>query len=296
MIPLSLITGFLGSGKTTFLRRVIERYRGRRLAYLVNEFSSVDVDGRLLASEGEQIICLPGGSIFCKCLVTSFIRQLRDIAELRDRPDEPLEGLVVEASGIADPRVVGRMLEETRLDQLYRLTSVISVVDPGSFLALRETLPNITAQIEASHLAIVNKADLFDEDRLMLVEAALREINPQIDTVRAEFCAVDLNLFDGRASRSIDGQYAPCADLHYARVALRAENAVDIDRLLGRLRGASAEIYRAKGFVYTGSKTLYIDVSAAETCIRAAPEGEECTELALIVKPGSEERANALLD
>lgn len=295
MIPLSLITGFLGSGKTTLLRRIIQRYRGRRFAYLVNEFSSLDVDGQLLATEGEPIICLPGGSIFCKCLVTSFIRQLREIAELHNRPDEPLEGLVIEASGIADPKVVGQMLEETRLDQYYRLASVVSIVDPASFLALRETLPNIAGQIEASHLAIVNKADLFDEPRLTEVEAAVRTINPAIEIVRSAFCSVDLDPFAPRAPRHLDGQYAPCADPHYARMVLRTDGPVAIDRLLARIREAGPDIYRAKGFACTGDETLYIDVSATETATRAATENVKGTELALIVKPGSEERVRLLL-
>ncbi|HOW71002.1 MAG TPA: GTP-binding protein [Phycisphaerae bacterium] len=295
MIPLALITGFLGSGKTTLLGRVIERHRGRRLAYLVNEFSSLDVDGRLLAAEGESIVCLPGGSIFCRCLVTSFIRQLREIAERHDRPDQPLEGLIVEASGIADPRVVGRMLKETRLDHLYRLTSVISIVDPGSFLVLRDTLPNIAAQIEASHLAIVNKVDLFSEARLVEVEAAVREIHPAIEIIRSTFCSIDLDPFASRAARPIHGEYAPCADPHYAKVVWKAERPVDVDRLLARIREAGSDIYRAKGFVYTGDETLYIDVSAAETTARTATEGASCTELALIVRPGSEESVRLLL-
>ena len=83
MIPVALVTGFLGSGKTTLLRRVIATHRDRRLAYLVNEFAPVDVDGRLLAAEGAPVVALPGGSIFCQCLVGSFIEQLRGIAERR---------------------------------------------------------------------------------------------------------------------------------------------------------------------------------------------------------------------
>lgn len=295
MISLSLITGFLGSGKTTLLRHIVERCRGRGLVYLVNEFSSLDVDRRLLATEGEQILCLPGGSIFCHCLVTSFIQQLRSIAQQYDLPDRPLGGLVIEASGIADPKVVGRMLEETRLDRRYRLTSVVSIVDPGSFLALRETLPNITAQIEASHMAIINKIDLFGEDRLAEVEAALREINPEIETMRAESCKVDLDLFAPRATRKVSGRYAPCADPHYARMVLRTEGSVDVGRLLSRIRDASADIYRAKGFVFTGDQTLRVDVSAAGVTTYPAPQAEGHSELALIVKPGSEEKVNALL-
>ena len=79
MIALSLVTGFLGSGKTTYLRRLVEQYRGRRLVFLVNEFSPVDVDGPVLRSAEDDVVSLPGGSIFCTCLVTQFVHTLERI-------------------------------------------------------------------------------------------------------------------------------------------------------------------------------------------------------------------------
>ncbi|MBL7076600.1 MAG: hypothetical protein ISS31_03920, partial [Kiritimatiellae bacterium] len=137
MIPLALVTGFLGCGKTSFLKHTVARYRDRRIVYLVNEFSPLDVDGALVESEDADVVAIPGGSIFCKCLVTEFIGQLQRIA--REYPDA--EGVIIEASGMANPAVVGTMLHETKLDAIYELATVVAVVDPGSFLKLRHTLP-----------------------------------------------------------------------------------------------------------------------------------------------------------
>ena len=75
-IPLSLVTGFLGSGKTTFLKHMAPRLASRRIVYLVNDFSALDVDGAVLSEIGPNVVSIPGGSIFCKCLVGDFIQHL----------------------------------------------------------------------------------------------------------------------------------------------------------------------------------------------------------------------------
>ncbi len=173
-IPLSLVTGFLGSGKTTFLRHVSRRLAGRRIVYLVNEFSSLNVDGVALAEIGPDVICVPGGSIFCKCLVGEFIDRLLAIPR-------SIEGVIVEASGIADPKVVSDMLRQTKLDRLYNLVSIISIADPGSFPKLLATLPNIRAQVEAADIVLLNKVDRFDESRVAATQTQLRRIDPRAD-------------------------------------------------------------------------------------------------------------------
>ncbi len=146
-IPLSLVTGFLGSGKTTFLKHTARRLAGRRIVYLVNEFSALDVDTQSLRQISPDVIAIPGGSIFCKCLVGDFIQTLSRVPQ-RFGSSQPgsadtIEGLIVEASGIANPKVVADMLRETKLDAVYSLASVVAIVDPGSFGKLLVTLPNI---------------------------------------------------------------------------------------------------------------------------------------------------------
>ncbi|NLF18431.1 MAG: GTP-binding protein, partial [Lentisphaerae bacterium] len=144
MLPLCLVTGFLGTGKTSLLKHIVSGRPGAKLVYLVNEFSPEDVDGAvLLDTQYPDVVRLPGGSIFCKCLVTQFISHLNAIPQ---RFPEA-EGVIIEASGMANPKVIESMLEETGLDKGYSLDGIITVVERRSFTALRHTLPNILAQI-----------------------------------------------------------------------------------------------------------------------------------------------------
>lgn len=295
MIPVVLVTGFLGSGKTTFLRRIIATHRDRRLAYLVNEFAPVDVDGRLLAAEGVRVVSLPGGSIFCQCLVGSFIEQLRGIVERFHRPSEPLEGLVVEASGIADPGVAGRMLRETRLDQVYRLSRVISVVDPGSFSKLLHTLPNITAQIEASDLAIINKADLFGEADLGEVERQLAAIKPGLSVVRASYCRVDVDLLGFQHVAGPSGDYASRADPLFAVMCLTMDGPVNIDALVEAIRSAGESVYRAKGRVPTDEGMMCLDCSASGIATGPASDSGSTGQLVLVCNPAAQAEVGGVL-
>ena len=75
-VPVWLVVGFLGAGKTTLLRRLVKSPGGRKLAFVVNEFSDVDVDAGLVAQEGGVAVSVAGGSIFCHCKVTEFVNVL----------------------------------------------------------------------------------------------------------------------------------------------------------------------------------------------------------------------------
>ncbi len=260
MIPLCLVTGFLGSGKTTLLRRIAQR-ESRRLAFLVNEFGAADVDGRLLQSDVGRLIALPGGSIFCACLVTEFIAALRSIHQRFHSTETPLDGVVIEASGIANPKVIGRMLRETQLDRIYKVAAIVAVADPLTFPVLVQTLPNITAQVECSDWVLINKTDLAGADAIAQTETMLRRIAPQSRILRTVHCEADLNLFSAPSDKALDGDYAPGPDPNFAKVWVRAKRGVDMDRLLAALR-ALPGLYRAKGFLRSGSGMHHVDITA----------------------------------
>lgn len=285
MIPIGLVTGFLGSGKTTLLRRVIERHRDRRIVYLVNEFGSVDIDGKVLALPPDRLVTIPGGSIFCRCLAGEFVHVLQQVA--RALNGAAPEGVVVEASGMADPKVARQMLQETRLDVTYTLRQVVAVVDPGNFLKLLHTLPNITAQIEACTIALVNKADLYREDEIAAAEAHIRRINPQAGIRRTQYARTDIDLFAPTLDRTLHGQYAACADPNYLTRTLAFAAPVDPDRLIAALAALHSVLYRAKGFVPTPAGTLYVDLSSASLTTTPAA-GTTGHHLALIGRPASD--------
>jgi G3E family GTPase len=293
MIPVCLVTGFLGSGKTALLRHIARQHAGQRLVFLVNEFAAVDVDGPVLEHDAPgRVLGLPGGSIFCTCLVSEFIRVLK---ELPDRFGADIDGVVIEASGVANPKVVTRMLAETRLDEVYRIASVIAVADPGTFATLLQTLPNLRAQIEASDHVLVNKSDLFDEEVLRATEGAACEINPAAAVTRTQYGHIDLDLFSGSTPRRVAGEYAQCRDPNYAKASVRFTRPVDLARFLPALESFGPSLYRAKGFVPTPNGVFYVDVSSSGVQTKLLPEFAGPANLAIITSPDAAQQAAALV-
>ena len=230
MIPITLITGFLGCGKTTLLKKIIEKNHNRKFVYLVNEFSPADVDSALINNEAPDTVTIPGGSIFCKCLVTQFISQLKQIPERFSTDDQPVEKVIIEASGIANPKVIRKMLKETRLDDTYRLQSVIAVIDPLSFSKLLHTLPNIRSQIEAADLVIINKTDLVSQTQTNQTEAAVHDINSNLKIMKTSYCNMKADILQNISSSSdVSGEYAKCSDPHYSILLLRNKS-VTVDQ------------------------------------------------------------------
>jgi G3E family GTPase len=293
MIPLVLVTGFLGSGKTTLLRRIAERKSDLKLIYLVNEFSPQDVDARLLEAGGLETVSIAGGSIFCQCRVTEFIQHLTMIPERFGANGAPVAGVVVEASGIADPLVIRRMLAETRLDETYGISAIVTVVDPKSFLKLVRTLPNILAQVEAADWVILNKIDQCSPEEIRATETEIERVHPGAEISKTSFCEGELEWLGAARDRSLTGEYAPCADPNYARLALRFRGPVDLRALETALRRAGDAVFRVKGFARVESGTAYVDYSAAG--FHAEPKEAPHTGLECIVSAPRLEEVRAIL-
>jgi len=304
MIPISLVTGFLGGGKTTLLQRLIERNQGRRLAYIVNEFAEADVDGRLLELGEDRVISIPGGSIFCRCLSGEFLGILEALPDRFDDPQHPLEGVIIEASGIADPKVAAKMLQETRLDRVYELRTIVSVIDPATFVKLIHTLPNVVAQVEACDVALVNKTDLHDEDALRRVEQEIERINPRAKIVRTRYCHAEIDILAAPTRSPMEGEYALCRDPSYESVTLHVVQPLDPGPLLAELQRIKDDVYRVKGFVPVSDGMLYLDVAAGRLSQREvatspgaeSPAGEvEPGRLVFIFDPRASERVEGVV-
>jgi G3E family GTPase len=283
MRPVCLVTGFLGTGKTTFLKNIVANNRDRKIVYLINEFSAHDVDGAVVSAENPNVVSIPGGSIFCKCLVTEFISQMKKAAE--SWPDA--EGVVIEASGMANPKVMEQMLAETGLDRLYRLATVVSVIDPNSFLKLRHTLPNITAQIEAADVVLINKTDRNSPEKTEEAEALVRAINPSAERIRTVRCATDVDLFAERSPRGLQGEYAKCRDPNYATFVTDRE--LNGTTLAAFVLAHADDIYRVKGTL-AGE---FFDYSTAGV-VRTPKTGSK-PRLAWIVRGEAEARISSAL-
>ncbi|MDD3155751.1 MAG: GTP-binding protein [Victivallaceae bacterium] len=284
MLPICLVTGFLGTGKTTLLKNIVAKNRDRKIVYLINEFSAHDVDGAIVSAENPNVVSIPGGSIFCKCLVTEFISQLKKVAEYG--PDS--DGVVIEASGMANPKVIESMLTETKLDQHFRLATIISVIDPNSFLKLRHTLPNITAQIEAADVVLINKTDRNPAEKTAEAVALVQEINPAAERIQTVQCNVEVDLFAESVPRGLQGEYAKCRDPNYETFV--TEQPFDGGKLETFVLEHAADIYRVKGML----ADEFFDCSTAG--VIRTPQPGAAPKLAWIVKGGTQERIRSVLD
>lgn len=266
MIPLTLVTGFLGSGKTTLLKQIIAQNRDKRLVFVVNEFAKLDVDGKILGSDAD-VVPIPGGSIFCQCLTATFIEHLQQLITRHDA--EHFDGVIIEASGMANPMVIRRMLVETGLDRHFVITDIITVTEPASLLKLIQTLPNIKEQIACADRILLNKTDSADQATIHAAEQAIRQINAQAPLHRCVQCNLPIKLFGSSSSVPVTGAYAKCRDPHYAQWTIRISDKPTRATLKQVLTELGYDLYRAKGWVSCAEGPTYVDVASGKVQVTA---------------------------
>ncbi|GHA30920.1 cobalamin biosynthesis protein CobW [Devosia pacifica] len=215
-IPTTVITGFLGSGKTTLVRHMLANAKGKRIALIINEFGDIGVDRDILAGCGdetcreEDMIELANGCICCT-VADDFVPTMKALLEREDRPDH----IVIETSGLALPQPLIRAFNWPEIKAHVTIDGVVTVVD-ASALAEGRFASNEAAvdaqrqaddmldhetplgelfedQLVAADLVIVNKADLVGVEDLGRIENRVRaELRPGTGVVRAENGQVDV--------------------------------------------------------------------------------------------------------
>jgi G3E family GTPase len=195
-IPVSLVTGFLGSGKTTLVSRLLQHPDMGETAVIVNELGEVGIDHHLLRRVDERTVLLPSGCLCC-ALRGDLADELRDLLARRDAGEIPsFQRVVVETTGLANPApIVSTLLSEPLVRHHYRLEAVVTTVDAQHGLRHDESV----AQAAAADRLVVTKGDLADPGP---VTARLRRLNPAAPIVESVFGDVEPHaLFDGGPAR-----------------------------------------------------------------------------------------------
>jgi len=186
-----LISGFLGSGKTTFLNRMLkEAPPEKKLLVLMNEFGEESIDGALVEDPELEMVEISRGSIFCACVKGDFIKALYRIAFVI----QP-EVLVVEASGVANPTDIGRDLFNPVYKGIYNSLDKVCLIDAANFLEQYEVFTALEKQIEAADKFIINKVDLVDSETSEKIKQVVLSHNPRATFVETSFAQVDLGDF-----------------------------------------------------------------------------------------------------
>jgi len=267
--PIWLVVGFLGAGKTTLLRRLVHAAGERRIVFVINEFSAVDVDAGVIEREGGEALAVAGGSIFCRCLITEFLNVLRRLSDgipWRDGSVSQPDGVVIEASGMADVRSLRGLLKESGLEACFHVAGVTAVVDPGTLMKLLLVLPNIRGQIESADLILLNKTDLHTPEVIDKIRDELAAINPHAPVIRCVRGVVDpaIILADGVSERAaqVDAAFDLCKDPRYACETLRFRDPLDLRVVRAVFAGVEEGFYRAKGHLLTTEGWRAVDWSA----------------------------------
>lgn len=267
MIKLVLLTGFLGSGKTTLMKEILGTYKGGKTGVIVNEFGEINIDAKLISREGVQMAELSNGSIFCACIKDKFVDSLIQMSY------QDLDYLFIEASGLADPANIEIILDGIKNKVLnpYDYKGSICVLDGETFIDLYEVLPAISSQLEFCGAVIVNKGDLIDEEQLKEILEIVQGINPQAASFVTSYCKVDIReLVDGIARNDKESRESTnTVESRPPAFVVKGLDTVPYDKLQAFLNDVAPSAYRMKGFAVTDKGN--VEVSAVGTHIHIEP-------------------------
>jgi G3E family GTPase len=263
-IPVIVLAGFLGSGKTTLLNHLLTNSRGTRIGVIVNDFGSINVDAMTVAGQVDSMISLGNGCLCCAVDVSD----LDDMLDRLTRPAARIDVIVIEASGLAEPQTMARMVLGSG-NQRITYGGLVVVVDAAEFEPTRSRHPEVDRHVRIADVVVLNKTDRVagdDRDRLL---ATLGALAPRTPLVPAAHGAVDPELlFDRGRDRGAPGEKAGqlsfddlCGDWDdhhghphaaYQSVEFSTDQAMNPRRLMDFLDSRPSGLYRMKGFVNFG--------------------------------------------
>lgn len=264
-LPITILSGFLGAGKTSLLNHILREEHGLRIAVLVNDFGAVNIDAQLIVGvEGEDTVNLSNGCICCT------IRDdlLAATLQVCQRPDPP-DYILIETSGVSDPLAVARTFLNPALQNRVVLDAIVTVVDAEQYAHIpAENRVLAMDQIGMADLVVLNKVDLATPAEREAVERRIRQIVPEARILPTTHGRLPVHLLLGvglRAALPGGGRQPHDVHVHAADEAVHAhedhgllfhtwrygeERPLSFKALQQAINHLPVSIFRAKGFLH----------------------------------------------
>lgn len=260
-IPATVVTGFLGSGKTTLINRILTEQHGRKLAVIVNEFGEISIDGQLVIHDDQQQLVEFNNGCLC-CTVRGDLIETLDRLQARAGS---LDAILIETTGLADPApVASTFFVSDDVKKKIRLDAFVTVIDAVNLEINLEQSNEAVEQVAFSDIVLINKIDLATPEQVASVEAKVRKLNPLAvihHTANAEIDigkVLNVGAFDLVQKLDVDpeflGDHEHEHDAAVGSFVLHEERPIDINRFalwmneMAQQRGD--DLYRTKGIFY----------------------------------------------
>ncbi|MER0428589.1 CobW family GTP-binding protein [Streptomyces microflavus] len=265
-IPVVVLAGFLGSGKTTLLNHLLRNRAGTRIGVIVNDFGSIEIDAMTVAGQVGSTVSLGNGCLCCAVDAS----ELDTFLETLTRPSARLDVIVIEASGLAEPQELVRMLLASENPHIL-YGGLVEVVDAAEFDATRERHPEIDRHLAVADLVVLNKTDRVGEAEQDRLRERVVELSGPAAVIPAVHGRIDPELLFDPALRP-DGEekvrqltfedllreeagHAHEEHLHaaYESVDFTSDTPMDPRRFMAFLDSRPEGLYRIKGFADFGA-------------------------------------------
>lgn len=275
-IPVHIITGFLGAGKTTFLNHLIRHRQPERIIVIENEVGAANIDGALVVDGANAVVELTAGCICC-----SLNDDLYDVMRNLYSRSDSFDRVVIETTGIADPGSVAQsLLSAPEIRNHFDLRNIICIADARHIdEALRDT-DEARRQIAAADIILLNKTDLVTPEQAEAAVAQLKGINPFAEVLPGQNGRFDVASVLDTVTMEEDGaerQAAKIACEHQHRAhditswTYHYDTPFDLQKLSRELLTLvniyKHQVYRVKGILYTGDNPLKVVVQSVRNTL-----------------------------
>lgn len=272
-LPVTIIGGYLGSGKTTLINHLLNSADGCKYAVLVNDFGELSIDAQLIESQDGDVISLSGGCVCC-----SYGNDLT--SALMELNTDNIDQVVIEASGVALP---GSIAGSLSLLQGFVTSSVVVLADSSTIethATDKYLADTIERQLQSADVIAINKVDLSADEQLNRIESRINDNYPSARLIRVSHANYPLGLFVVDTPQSVADRFAgnSAGESHqtsiYTSFVLDLPGEYDVQELAGKLTDKAMGVLRAKGFVRdAGGIMQTLQIVGNRSTVRRAPDG-----------------------